>query len=88
MQKQHSQLCHLEIGHLHLGRVNLQFQGPLVPISLRPVLRIVAAYVMGIVGCHVVHFTWVFNICTAAHRVWLSILSMALEKELKVLDYA
>ena len=32
-----------------LGTVNLQFQGPFVPISLRPVLRIVAPYVMGIV---------------------------------------
>ena len=26
-----------------LGGVNLKFQGPFVPISLRPVLRIVAA---------------------------------------------
>ena len=32
-----------------LGTVDLQFQGPLVPISLRPVLRIVAAYVVGTV---------------------------------------
>ena len=32
-----------------LGTVNLQFQGRFVPISLRPVLRIVAAYVMAIV---------------------------------------
>ena len=29
-----------------LGTVNLPFQGWFVPISLRPVLRIVAAYVM------------------------------------------
>ena len=29
-----------------LGTVNLQFQGRFVPISLRPVLRIVAAYVL------------------------------------------
>ena len=28
---------------------NLQFQGPFVPVSLRPVLGIVAAYVMGTV---------------------------------------
>ena len=27
-----------------LGTVNLQFQGPFVPISLRPVLRIVAEF--------------------------------------------
>ena len=32
-----------------LGEVNLQFQGPFVPISLRPVLRIVAAHVLGTV---------------------------------------
>ena len=32
-----------------LGTVNLQFRGPFVPISLRPFLRIVAAYVVGIV---------------------------------------
>ena len=32
-----------------LGTVNLQFQGPFVLISLRPVLRIVAAYVMSTV---------------------------------------
>lgn len=29
-----------------LIRVNLEFQGQFVPISLRPVFRIVAAYVM------------------------------------------
>ena len=32
-----------------LGTVNLQFQGPFVPISLWPVLRIVAAHVLGTV---------------------------------------
>ena len=32
-----------------LGAVNLQFQGPLVPFSLRPILKIVAAYVQGTV---------------------------------------
>ena len=30
-----------------LGTVNLQSQGPFFPISLRPVLRIVAAHIMG-----------------------------------------
>ena len=30
-----------------LGTVNLQFQGPFVPVSLRPVLGIVAAHVLG-----------------------------------------
>ena len=45
----------LEISHCGLisiilvvfGTVTLQFWGPFVPISLRPVLRIVAAYVVG-----------------------------------------
>ena len=32
-----------------LGTVNLQFQGPFVPISLSPVLRTVAACVVGTV---------------------------------------
>ena len=32
-----------------LGTVNLQFQGPFVPIPLRPVLRNVVAHVMGTV---------------------------------------
>ena len=32
-----------------LGTVNLQFQGLFVPLSLRPVLETVAAYVMAIV---------------------------------------
>ena len=47
---------HLEIGHavvwsasFWLSSVNLQFEGRFVPVSLRPVLRIVAAYVMATV---------------------------------------
>ena len=32
-----------------LGTVNLQFQGPFVPIFLRPVLRVVPAHVWGTV---------------------------------------
>ena len=32
-----------------LGTINLQFQGPFVPISLCPTLRIVAARVLGTV---------------------------------------
>ena len=32
-----------------LGTVNIQFQGPFVPISLQPVLRRVAAHVLGTV---------------------------------------
>ena len=39
-------------------------------------------------GCQVVNFSpWCFGICKTAHRIWLRILSIALEKELIVLDY-
>ena len=46
--------CHLEIGHwwceqnilIVLSTGSLQFQGLFVPISLRPNLRTVAAYIM------------------------------------------
>ena len=76
-----------------LGTVNLQFQGHFVPTSSRPVLGIVAAYVMAIVwfGRHVVNLfstRWVFQYLQEAHRIWLGILSIAPEKELKILDFA
>ena len=72
-----------------LGTVTLQFQGPFVPVSLQPNLGTAAAHVLGIVGCQVVNFsTWCFCIYKRVHRIWLRILSIALEKELKVLDYA
>ena len=69
-----------------LGTINLQFHSWFVPISLRPILRIVAA-------------VWAFcrwplppagsfSIYKTAHRIWLRILSIALEEELKVLDFA
>ena len=68
-----------------LGSVNLQFRGALVPISLWPILRTVAAEVQS--GHHAVNFsTWCFGIYKTAYRIWLRILSTALEKELKVLD--
>ena len=71
-----------------LGTVNLQFRGALVPISLQSVLRTVAAHVLVWSGHRVVNFTWCFSIYKTAHRIWLRVLSIALEKELKVLDYA
>ena len=38
-------------------------------------------------GDYVVNFsTWDFSIYKTAHRIWIRILSIALEKELKVLD--
>ena len=100
MQKQHSQLWpsswNWSCGALTtiilivLSTVNnLQFQGRFVPISLRPILGIVAAYVMTTV--------WSscssrlppgggFSIYETAHRTWLRIGSIALGEELKVLD--
>ena len=71
------------------GIVNLQFQGALVPVSLWSILGIVAAQDLGTACHHVVNFsTWRFGIYQTAHRIWLRILSIALEKELNILDYA
>ena len=39
-------------------------------------------------GHHVVNFfTWCVSIYKTAYRIWLRILSIALEKEVKALDY-
>ena len=73
-----------------LGTVSLQFQGLFVPISLRPIFRIVATSVIQS-GHHVANFFHLgrgFSIRKRAPRIWFRILSIALEKELKVLDYA
>ena len=97
VQKQHSQLWQSSVVCLAsswlFSVVNLQFQGHFVPMSSRPVLGIVAAYIMTIVwfGRHVANFFstwWVFQYLQEAHRIWLRILSIALEKELKILDFA
>ena len=74
-----------------LGTVHLQFQGRFVSISLRPVLRIVAAYVTATVWSSCSSLLppgGGFSIYKAAHRIWLRVLSRALEEELKVLDFA
>ena len=70
--------------------VSLQFLGWFVPISLRPVLGIVAAYVMATVWSSCVNFFHLvgFSIYKTAHRTWLRICSIALEEDLKVLDFA
>lgn len=73
------------------GTANLQFQGALVPISLRcdqfSELRQLVSWVPS--GRHVVSFpTWCFGVCNTAPRMWRRILSAALERELKVLDCA
>ena len=56
-----------------------------MPISLKPVPRIVAVYVMCPLSGHPTPGGG-FSIYKTAHRIWLRILSIALEKELKVLD--
>ena len=71
-----------------LDTVSLQFQGPFVPMSLRSILEIVAAHIWVQPGHHGVNFTWCFGVYKTAHRIWLRILSIALEKELKGLDCA
>ena len=73
------------------GAADLQFQGWFVPVSLRPVLGIVPVYVMATVrsSCSkLLQPGGGFSIYRTAHRIWLRILSIAFEKELKVLDYA
>ena len=73
-----------------LSTVSLQFQGRFVPISLRPVLGIVAAYVMTVVWSSCSSLLppgGGFCIYKTACRIWLRILSKTLEEELKVLDF-
>ena len=65
-----------------LSTIDPQFQGWFVPICLRPILRIVAVYVKATV------WSSCFSIYNIVHRMWLRILSIALEKELKVLKFA
>ena len=69
----------------------LQFQGQFVPISWRPIPGIVAAYIMVMVWSpcsHVLAPGGGFSLYETAHSMWLRILSTALEKELKVFDFA
>ena len=72
-----------------LRRVSLQFQGQFVPIPLRPVLGTVVAYVMATVWSsrYLLPPGGGFSIYKRAHRIQLRILSMALEKELNVLEF-
>ena len=74
-----------------LSTVNFQFQGRFVLISLRLILGIVAAHVTATVWSSCSSLLPPgegFSIYKTAHRIWLRILSVALEKELKVLDFA
>ena len=71
--------------------VNLQFQGRFVPISLRPILRILAAYVVAIAWSSCSELLppgGLLSIYNTAQRIWLRILSVLLEEEPKVLDFA
>ena len=65
-------------------------QGWFVPISLRPVLKIVAAYVKA-TGWSLCSYLLPpgrgFNTYKTAHRIKFRVLSIALEKELETLDY-
>ena len=73
------------------GTVNFHFQGCFFSISLRPFLGIMAAYIVGTVWSL---YSWFLPLCggfsiyRTAHRIWLRILSIALEEARKVLDYA
>ena len=72
-----------------LGTVNLQFWGALVPISVRQLSELwqLKSWIQSV--HHVVNFSTLgFSIYKTAHRIWLRILSIALEKELTVPDYA
>ena len=63
----------------------------MVLISLGTILGIVAAYVMLQSGHHLVKLLPLcrdFSICKTAHKMWLRILSVALEEELRVLDFS
>ena len=72
-----------------LGTVNPQFGDAFVPISLQSVLRMWQLKSWVQPGHHVANFsTCGLGIYKIAHRTWLRILSTALEKEIKVLDYA
>ena len=61
-----------------------------VELSLKPILGIVAAYVMATVwssGGSLLPPAGGFVIYKTAQRMWFRMLSIALEEELKVLDY-
>ena len=69
--------------------VTLQLQGQFVSISLRPALRIVTA-MSWLQSCHLVgSFFYLVGILISirAQGIWLRILSVAFEKELKILDF-
>ena len=70
----------------------LQVQGEFVPcFSLRPVLKIEAAYVIATVqsSCSsLLPSGRGFSLYKRTHKIWLRLLSIALEKKLELLDFA
>ena len=69
-----------------LGTVFLRFRGALVPISLHQFSELWQRQAWGQSGHHIVNFSaWCSGIYKTAHRIWLRILSIAFEKELKIL---
>ena len=72
-----------------LGIVNLQLQGLLLAFPCGQFTELWQLMSWPQSGHHASHFsTWCFSIYKTAHRTWLRILSVAPEKELKVLGYA
>ena len=72
-----------------LGTVNLQLGVHFFPFLCSQFLKLWQLMSWTQSGHHVVNFsTWGFGIYKTAHIIWLRILSIALETELKVLDYA
>ena len=57
------------------GAVNLEFQGQFIPISLRPILRMVEVYVMAVVWSpcsYLLQPGESFRISKTAHRICLN----------------
>ena len=72
-----------------LSTVNLQFQGWLFPLLWCQFSELWLLMSWLQPDHHVRNFTWWgFSLCNTAHSLWLRILSVALEKELKVLGDA
>ena len=58
-----------------LGTVNLEFQGQFIPISLRPILRMVEVYVTAVVWSpcnYLLQLGGSFHIYKTAHRICLN----------------
>jgi len=89
---------HLQIGHRWSDQhhpVCFRSSQPSVPGSIHSYFFVASAWNCGsscpgssLVIMWLSSFAWSFSIYKTAHRIWLRILSIVLEKELKVLDCA